>query len=281
MGNTRRYRIGGLYGFGQPPSSIRFGKVLAEGPSLMYLRAFAHPPELGWDDPGRAFPSLTIESQLAGEAPFGPDILVVEVAIDGFASWVPHFWAAGSVGGQEVKALNDAVLTRVPAIPAQLRSQLLRIEPSQDRELEYRPCTVHLNDGSVHDRVYVVEAEPYIRKWGIWPDHDVHKRHVSIADVTRIEESPSRLPASVASKVYEAGESGMGYSVFTLVLCDGRQLPTSAGNAIDFVELPEGVTHDMIVDVIPHQARSTSEPARGAAQSASFSWCLYRVKNDE
>lgn len=135
--------------------------------------------------------------------------------------------------------------------------------------------------------MYVVEAEPYIRKWGIWPEHDMHKRQVSIADVTQIDESPRRLPAQLATKMYEAGETGMGYSTFTLVLCDGRQVPASAGNAVDFVELPQGVTGDMVVDLIPHEAgeqppeeQPTGELAPGTANGDDFSWCLYRMENE-
>lgn len=116
-------------------------KILAEGPSAVYARVFEHPPVLAWDGLTLDFPSLTIEAQ-AAEARSGPEIRVLEIATDELARWIPHFWASGGVGGDELEVLNDAVLRRIPVISAVLLSQLLRIQPSRDGELEYRPCTV-------------------------------------------------------------------------------------------------------------------------------------------
>jgi hypothetical protein len=83
------------------------------------------------------------------------------------------------------------------------------------------------------DGVYVADAAQYIDLWGILPEFDSHKRSVPIDDVVGIEESPTRIPAHPASKMYEAGESAMGGCIFTLVLEDGRRPPCSTGNAVD------------------------------------------------
>src|SRR5215218_6564247 len=96
--------------------------------------------------------------------------------------------------------------------------------------------------GAVRDFVYVVDAERYIPAWGIWPEDDPAKDSVPVSDVQGIEESPYRLPAELANKLYDAGESGMGYAAFTLVLRDGRRLPYVTGNAVNFPALPAGVT---------------------------------------
>jgi hypothetical protein len=121
--------------------------------------------------------------------------------------------------------------------------------------------------------VYVAECESYIRSWGVWPNEDEAKKYVLIEDVASIENSPVRLPAHLANKMYRAGESGMGGCVFTLILKDKRCLPQISGNAVDFPSLPDGVTPDMIMDLIPHEGREES-PSEGP----DYYWCLYSNK---
>ena len=125
--------------------------------------------------------------------------------------------------------------------------------PSVDGQLSYRPCQVVLHDGRTVDRVYVQEAWTWKGVWGVWPEDDRGKASLSIDDVERIEESPSRIAPRLADRLLEAGESGMGYTKFTLVLRDGRKVNTMTGNAVDFPGLPAGVTASDVVDVIPHQ----------------------------
>lgn len=91
---------------------------------------------------------------------------------------------------------------------------------------------------------------------------------VSIAD------SPTRLPPALANRLYAAGKSGMGYCVFTLVLADGRKIPCRTGNAVDFPALSEGVTMQMVKDVLPHQGRDALGRA-GGPEAPSYFWCLY------
>jgi hypothetical protein len=49
---------------------------------------------------------------------------------------------------------------------------------------------------------------------------------VAIQDVTQIADSPVRLPAELANQLYAAGESGMGYVVFTVVLGTADTCPS-------------------------------------------------------
>ena len=158
-------------------------------------------------------------------------------------------------------------------LPDRLYEQLVKVEPSTDGMVEYRPCRVQLKDGRIFDRVYVVECRSYVRAWGVWPDQDPNKRSIRIEDVIAIEESPVRMPAHLANKMYAAGESGMGYCVFVLVLRDGRRLPYMTGNAVDFPDLPEGVTTDAIADLLPHARERQPGYYR---RSAEYYWCLYR-----
>jgi hypothetical protein len=161
-------------------------------------------------------------------------------------------------------------------ISEDLREELERVAPSSDVDCEYRPCRVRLLNGEVRDFVYVIDANAYIRAWGVWPKDDEAKDEVSIEDVVAIEESPHRLPASLANKLYEWGESGMGYTLFTVVLRDGRRLPRVTGNAVDFPALPDGVTSGDIVDV-ERTGRDVfvDRMPRADERTARYAWCIY------
>src|SRR6516225_971588 len=145
---------------------------------------------------------------------------------------------------------------RYPKIDAELRAQLARIPAAGDYGLQYSPCDVRLKNGRQVSRVYVVPEDQYIKVWGVWPEDDSGKRSISIDDVTEISESADRLPVKLAAKVYAAGESGMGYCIFTVVLDDGSRLPFVSGNAIDFIEYPDGKGPKNVVDVVPHEGRN-------------------------
>jgi hypothetical protein len=162
-------------------------------------------------------------------------------------------------------------MPRYPKLSAALQEQLFAVPPSIDGELRYRPCRLVLQNGAVVDRAFVQDAPTYIRHWGVWPEDDKGKQAVALATVARIEPSPDRLPAHIATRLYEAGESGMGYCVFTLMLRDGRHLGCVTGNAVDFVSLPADVRPSDIVDVQPGAG-----PRDGSGLgSAKYAWCLY------
>jgi hypothetical protein len=164
------------------------------------------------------------------------------------------------------------------AIKPSLLDQLMRVEPSDDGTVKYRPCRVALKNGQSLDRVYVVDAESYIKMWGVFPEDDKGKNSIAIDDVTQIESSRLRLPPRLANKMYHAGESGMGYCLFTLVLKDGRRLPYITGNAVDFPNLPQDVTTEMIVDLLPNVGREffQSKTIDPMTRGAEYYWCLYR-----
>ena len=157
-----------------------------------------------------------------------------------------------------------------PDLPSNLRQQLARIPPSVSGSLRYFPCLVRLKDGRTLDRVYVVEARSYMTHWGVWPDQDSHKKEVRIEDVAEIHESPSRLPADFATELYRAGESGMGYVVFTVRFSDGTEQSYVTGNAVDFVSLPSGKSGSDIAGVIPHRERD-----RAVASNVPYYWCIH------
>ena len=161
-----------------------------------------------------------------------------------------------------------------PDLTGRLRSQWKGVRKSRDRsqDISYRPCQVKLDDGAVVDAVYVINAQEYIDVWGILPDQDRGKREIDLSRVVEISESPSRLPPPIANKIYKAGESGMGYCVFTLLFKDGTQQEVGSGGAVDFVRLPTGKRMNDIVDVLPHEGERDE-----AIFSASldYYWCLF------
>lgn len=157
-----------------------------------------------------------------------------------------------------------------PPLPAALRAQWESIESSADGELEYRPCSVTLKNGTTLPCVYVMDAQAYIDVWGVWPEDDSGKRHISIADIASISDSPHRIPAHFANELYRAGESGMGYCIFTLVFSDNTKQVCLSGNAVDFVQLPPGKSAANIVAVMPHRERHADY-----VQSPPYVWCLF------
>lgn len=163
-------------------------------------------------------------------------------------------------------------------IPRPLWRRLRRVRASHDGSLELRPCRVLLKEGRWIDRVYLVEEEAYLRLWKAPPGQDPARRGLPYDAIEDVAESLSRLPARFADRLYRAGESGAGYTLFTLVLSNGRRLPYQTGHAVDFPQWPDDVTPDLVQEVLPHQAppvfrRRTPGPFEA---SAPHLWCLYR-----
>jgi hypothetical protein len=129
---------------------------------------------------------------------------------------------------------------------------------------------VTLDDGRELPCVYVVDRQPYIQLWGVYPERDPGKRAVPIASVRRIAESPFRLPARLADELYRAGESGMGYTVFTVEFGNSARQAYVAGNAVDFIDPPAGLRASDAVGVRPHEGRHDAGP-----RPIEYYWCLY------
>jgi hypothetical protein len=115
-----------------------------------------------------------------------------------------------------------------------------------------------------------MDAQVYINSWGVWPEDDLGKQHVRIEDVASISESPFRLPVVFANELYRAGESGMGYSAFTLVFADGAEMHFVGGGALDFITLPKRRRMADIARVVPHSGRGQSQLA-----TPKYHWSLF------
>jgi hypothetical protein len=180
--------------------------------------------------------------------------------------------------GPDGAPAEAAILTRSHPTPSVISPDLLAqveaVTPSIDGQLRYRPCRVTLRDGRVIDRVYVQEAWTWKGMWGKWPEDYRGKVSISIDEVVRIEESPSRIAPDLANRLLEAGETAMGGTRFTLVLRDGRRVNASTGNAVDFPGLPDGVAAGDVVDVITHEHVGTMDVAMA---DPAYWWCLYTL----
>jgi hypothetical protein len=155
-----------------------------------------------------------------------------------------------------------------------LQAQLHVIEPTHDGIIEYFPCMVQLANGEQHDCVYVVDANSYIRIWGVWPDEDRGKQALAVQDVVQIHPSPTRLPVQFARQMYAVGESGMGYCIFTLQFSDGTRQAYCTGNLIDFPELPEGKSVRDVVALIPNEG-----PREQTLGTREYYWCLFGARS--
>ena len=155
-----------------------------------------------------------------------------------------------------------------PELPEHLKAQLNAVPVSGGI---YRPCDVTLDDGTVIERVFVGPADKYIAEWGVWPEEDDGKKSIDILAVASIRDSKSRLPAKFANQLYRAGESGMGYLIFTVCFKDGSSMATHTGNAVDFMSYPEGQSPATVCKVVPHLGRG--EPSLRAAPD--YYWSLF------
>jgi hypothetical protein len=165
--------------------------------------------------------------------------------------------------------------SRYPKLPPHLAEQLRRVTPSVDRGITYYPCCVRLNDGTKLDRVYLVAEIPFIKIWGVYPDQDRGKAEVLVSNIASVEDSPTRLPAAFANQLYRAGESGMGYSLFTVIFkSDDSSVQSSqayvTGGAVDFIDYPEGKGPEHVVRVLPHVGRESNY-----RHGPKYYWCLY------
>jgi hypothetical protein len=165
-------------------------------------------------------------------------------------------------------------MSRYPALPDHVREALCGIVPSGDDELWYFPCRVTLRDGRILDTVYIEPEMPYLRWWGVYPEDDRGKRFVQVEDVVKVEDSPTRLPAQFANQIYDHGESGMGYTIFTVVFSDGERQVCITGNAVDFIRYPSGKGPNDVLSVLPHKAGTRNRLERRIGIGASIQGSL-------
>jgi hypothetical protein len=132
----------------------------------------------------------------------------------------------------------------------------------------YYPCAVRLKTGRTIERVYLCEAEEYIRYWGFWP-----KDEINLLDIVSLEESRFRLPARFANAIYEAGETGMGYFAFRVNFHDETNISYLTGSAVDFIDFPAGKGSADVAGINKFGGRGVSEGREGTP----CSWCFFSL----
>jgi hypothetical protein len=153
-----------------------------------------------------------------------------------------------------------------------LRRDLEAIEPCLTLGKTIRPCSVHFRDGSILHRAYVM-SEAEARGW------ELAARAVGLDEAVSIVESPFRLPARVAQKLYDAGETGMGWHAFTLLLRDGTKLACTTGNLLDFLDLPPGVHPEDVRDAAAADGMFVGSTER--VGNAHWDICVYEDERAE
>lgn len=108
------------------------------------------------------------------------------------------------------------------------------------------PCAVELGDGQILDVSLAWENKRF-GDAGEW---------VNPRNIVKVSDCLKRMPARFAHLIHDAGESGMGYHVYTVDLKDGSSFVHIAENlAIDLVDLPSGYMPKDIIAVRPHMGR--------------------------
>ena len=162
-------------------------------------------------------------------------------------------------------------MPRYSLLPRHLEESLQGSEPTQDGDLTYYPCSTTLTNGDVLDMVYFMPERPAMKLWEGYLQADGAKRLIRVEDVAEIRDSPARLPARFANELYQHGESGMGYTIFTVVFSDGARQACVTGNGVDFIQYPPGKGPLDVTDVIPHEGKRDDSLVKAPPSY----WCIY------
>ena len=137
---------------------------------------------------------------------------------------------------------------------------------SKDFGLSYYPFSVMTNSGKKLDCVCFVNRDIFYEVWG---DAPKGRLFIDLKDVRDIFDSEYRLRVDLAQKIYDAGETGMGYFRFIAVMKDGKKFTYLTGGLVDFLEPPPGYSIKDIVDVIPHKG-----DRKNYYKDKDYYWCL-------
>jgi hypothetical protein len=158
-------------------------------------------------------------------------------------------------------------------MPVSLQRQLDAIEPSEvEPGHRIYPCSAQLNDGTVQKCVYFMTAATSMRLLGRNGPAAVPDRNWILEDeVASIGESPVRLPARFANKIYRAGESHYGCYTFALVFSRWLRRGYTVGGFVDFLEFPRGHGPSDVKEVL-----LAVGPIRAtrACQVPDYRWCV-------
>jgi hypothetical protein len=162
-------------------------------------------------------------------------------------------------------------MSRYSLLPRRIQERLRAIEPTQDGVLTYFPCSITLASGEVLDTVYFMPERPVMKLWEAYLETDGAKKLIRMEDVVEVRDSPMRLPARFANELYRQGETGMGYTIFTVVFSDGTRQACVTSNGVDFIQYPPGKGSLDVTAVIPNEGRESASLAKAPPSY----WCIY------
>ena len=162
-------------------------------------------------------------------------------------------------------------MPRYPLLPKHIQEGLQGIEPTHDGDLTYFPCSTTLTNGDVLDTVYLMPEMPVMKLWEAYLQTDGAKRLIPMKNVAEVRDSPRRLPARFANELYQQGESGMGYTIFTVVFSDGSRQACVTSTGVDFIQYPPDKGPLDVTAVFPHEGRRDDSLVKAPASY----WCIY------
>jgi hypothetical protein len=131
------------------------------------------------------------------------------------------------------------------------------------------PCSARMLNGATCECVYFVEIACFKQLFrGLGPESMRSLLWISGQEVIDIEESPARLPARFANKIYQAGEHWGSYS-FTLIFSWWCRPDYLVGGFIDFLTYPSGRRPADVKEVILYRRHKRATPVRQAY------WCVF------
>lgn len=144
---------------------------------------------------------------------------------------------------EEIVLFEDMMTEKrkIPRLPNHL-DKLVREHSSE----EYFACDLITTKGEKVERVYLYSADSYLKEWGVWPEKNME---IPLSDVLEIVASKNSLPIEIVQKIIAKGETGMGYSSFTLIDQTGLEYPVLSGNLVNYIALPSSVSPNSIVDL--------------------------------
>jgi hypothetical protein len=156
-------------------------------------------------------------------------------------------------------------------LPEHIQESLQGIEPTQDGDLNYFPCSTTLTSGEILDTVYFMPERPVMKLWEGYLQTDGAKRLIPMENVAEVRDSPSRLPARFANQLYRDGESGMGYTIFTVVFSDGARQACVTSAGVDFIHYPPGKGPLDVTAVISNEGKRDDSLVKAPPSY----WCIY------
>lgn len=157
-----------------------------------------------------------------------------------------------------------------PRLTRTSKMQLELIEPSvYPSGAVLYPCSVRLTDGNICECVYLVEPTAFNQLFrGLEPESMPNLLWVQAQEVALIQESPARLPARFANKIYHAGEHWGSHS-FTLVFSWWCRSNYLVGEFVDFLKYPFGRQPSDVKDVLLYRQNKHATPV------PRHYWCVF------